>query len=136
MTDRLTIRGLRCFGRHGVFEHERATGQPFVVDLTLGVQTASAAHSDDLEDAVDYGRLVEAVTDVVSGESVALIETLAQRIADVCLRRGQVEWVDVCVHKPRAPVAAEVDDVAVTIRRTQPAEPDTGPDRSAQDGEP
>ena len=39
MTDELTVRGIECYGYHGVFEHEKREGQPFVVDLTLGLDT-------------------------------------------------------------------------------------------------
>ena len=39
MTDELTVTGIECYGYHGVFEHEKREGQPFVVDLTLGLDT-------------------------------------------------------------------------------------------------
>ena len=46
LTDELTVRGIECFGHHGVFDFERRQGQTFVIDLTLGLDTASAAASD------------------------------------------------------------------------------------------
>ncbi|MDQ1605259.1 MAG: 7,8-dihydroneopterin aldolase/epimerase/oxygenase [Actinomycetota bacterium] len=119
MSDRITLRGLRAHGRHGVYPHEREQGQPFVVDVTLHLDLAPAAASDDVTDTVHYGELAEAVVAVVTGEPVALIETLAQRVADVCLQRPGVETVDVTVHKPAAPVAVELGDVAVTISRSR-----------------
>jgi dihydroneopterin aldolase len=54
---------------------------------------------------------------VVRGEPVDLIETLAQRLADVCLRDPRVEAATVTVHKPQAPVPGPFDDIAVTVRR-------------------
>ena len=84
--------GIECCGHHGVFEHERRDGQPFVIDLTLGLDTAPAAASDDLRDTVDYGSLVAEVKAAVETDPVDLIETLAQRIADVCLLDARVEW--------------------------------------------
>jgi 7,8-dihydroneopterin aldolase/epimerase/oxygenase len=57
---------------------------------------------------------------VVQGEPVDLIETLAQRIADVCLRHSPVQEVEVTVHKPQAPITVPFDDVAVTITRRRP----------------
>ena len=77
--------GIECFGHHGVFDFERRDGQIFVVDLVLGLDTRPAAASDDLRDTVDYGSLVAAVKAAVETDPVDLIETLAQRIADVCL---------------------------------------------------
>jgi len=118
MTDRIELVGLRTRGFHGVLEHERRDGQDFVVDVGLDVETAGAAASDDLAQTVDYGALAESVSAVVSGEPVDLIETLAQRIADVCLRDARVRAVDVAVHKPSAPVTVPVEDVVVRIRRT------------------
>ena len=121
--DELTIRGVECFGHHGVFEFERGQGQPFVIDLTLAVETASAAASDDLRDTVDYGSLVAAVKAAVERDPVDLIETLAQRIADVCLLDARVEWVRVTVHKPEAPIEATFADVALTITRKREGRP-------------
>ena len=117
MTDRVALHGLRAHGRHGVFEHERATGQEFVVDAVLELDTAPAAASDALADTVDYGALSRRLADVVEGEPVQLIETLAQRLVDVCLSDPRVSAAEVTVHKPHAPVPVPLADVTVTIRR-------------------
>jgi dihydroneopterin aldolase len=113
--DELSIVGIECFGHHGVFEHERREGQSFVIDLTLGLDTAPAAASDDLRDTVDYGSLVARVKTAVESDPVDLIETLARRISDVALSDHRVEWVRVTVHKPDAPIEAAFADVALTI---------------------
>ncbi|MGZ5399793.1 MAG: dihydroneopterin aldolase [Nocardioides sp.] len=115
--DQLSIRGIECFGHHGVFDHERRDGQVFVIDLTLALDTRPAAASDDLQDTVDYGSLVAQVKNAVESDPVDLIETLAQRVARVCLSERRVQWVDVSVHKPGAPIDAVFADVALTIRR-------------------
>ena len=120
MTDELAVLGIECFGHHGVFDFERREGQTFVVDLLLGVDTRPAAASDDLRDTVDYGSLVGAVKQAVEADPVDLIETLAQRLADVCLRERRVEWARITVHKPGAPIEATFGDVALTITRSRP----------------
>ena len=117
MTDRITITGIRGIGHHGVFEHERVDGQEFVVDVALDVATASAARSDDLADTVDYGEVASSVHAVVVGDPVDLIETLAERIAAVCLAFSGVERVAVTVHKPQAPIPVPFDDVELRIVR-------------------
>lgn len=119
MTDRLAISGIECFAHHGVFEAERRDGQPFVIDLALGLDTSLAATSDDLHDTVDYGSLVTRVKAAVESDPVDLIETLAQRIADICLLDARVEWAEVTVHKPEAPIDATFSDVALTITRNR-----------------
>ena len=116
-TDELAILGVEGFGYHGVFDFERREGQLFLIDLVLGLDTAPAALSDDLSDTVDYGSLVGQVKASVERDPVDLIETLAQRIADVCLLDARVQWVRVTVHKPDAPIDATFRDVALTITR-------------------
>jgi len=116
-TDRIGLTGLRAFGRHGVLPMERANGQEFVVDALLWLDTAGAAAADDLSLTVDYGALTSRLAEIVSGEPVALIETLAERLAAACLEDGRVNQVEITVHKPEAPVSVRVDDVSVTIRR-------------------
>ena len=122
MTDELTITGIECFAHHGVLAFERADGQPFVIDLTLGLDTSPAAATDDLRDTVDYGSLVGQVVTAVETDPVDLIETLAQRIADVCLTDDRVDWTRVTVHKPEAPIEATFADVVLTITRKREAE--------------
>lgn len=123
MSDELSVLGIECFGHHGVFEHERRDGQVFLIDLTLGVDTRPAAASDDLRDTVDYGSLVDQVTAAVTRDPVDLIETLAERVAGVCLLDSRVEWARVTVHKPDAPIEARFSDVTLTITRHRHDEP-------------
>ncbi|MDX6267234.1 MAG: 7,8-dihydroneopterin aldolase/epimerase/oxygenase [Frankiales bacterium] len=118
--DRVALRGLKARGHHGVFPKEREKGQTFVVDLVLGLDTAPAAASDDLTKTVHYGVVAEEVVDVVRGEPVDLIETLAQRIADQVLKHDLVEEVEVTVHKPDAPITVPFDDVTISITRRRP----------------
>lgn len=117
MTDTITLAGLRARGHHGVYDQERRDGQEFIVDAVLEVDLAPAGESDHLADTVDYGALADRLVAVVTGEPVALIETLATRLAGVCLADRRVRAVTVTVHKPQAPLAAEVADVAVRLRR-------------------
>ena len=118
--DRLAVVGIEAVGHHGVFEFERQQGQVFRVDLVLGVDTRAAGSSDDLQDTVDYGSLGAAVKQAIEHDPVDLIETLAQRIADICLADPRVGWTEVTVHKPDAPIEATFSDVALTIHRSRP----------------
>jgi 7,8-dihydroneopterin aldolase/epimerase/oxygenase len=117
-TDRISLLGLRAFGRHGVLDHERRDGQEFVVDAVLWLDTRPAAATDDLSLTVDYGAVAGRLVAVVSGEPVALIETLADRLAAACLAADEaVLEVEITVHKPHAPLIQSFGDVTVTIRR-------------------
>jgi dihydroneopterin aldolase len=119
MTDELSVTGIECFAHHGVFDFEKRDGQTFVVDLVLGIDTRAAAASDDLVDTVNYGTLALDVKAAVERDPVDLIETVVQRIADVCLLESRVEWARVTLHKPDAPIDATYSDVALTITRTR-----------------
>ena len=119
MSDQLAVRGIEVHAHHGVFDFERRDGQTFLIDLLLGLDTSAAAATDDLSQTVDYGALVDEVVAAVQKDPVDLVETLAQRIADVCLGHAEVETVEVTVHKPHAPIAATFTDVALTINRSR-----------------
>ncbi|MBA2560990.1 MAG: dihydroneopterin aldolase [Propionibacteriales bacterium] len=118
-TDRLMLRGLRAVGHHGAFDFERRDGQEFVVDVELALDTRRAARGDELSATVHYGHLAERLHEAIVSDPVELIETLAQRIADVCLAEPPVASVDVTVHKPQAPIRVTFDDVSLTIHRSR-----------------
>jgi dihydroneopterin aldolase len=117
VADRVELIGLRVRGRHGVLGSEREQGQDFVVDAVCDCDVAAAARTDDLADAVDYAGLAQRLAEVVAGEPVDLIETLAERLAAVCVATSGVQSVELTVHKPQAPVGLPFDDVRVRIRR-------------------
>ncbi len=117
--DRISLRGLRVFARHGVHDAERREGQEFVIDAVLWLDTRPAAASDDLAQTVDYGALANRLAGLAGAPPVALIETLAQRLADACLSEPAVEEVEITVHKPHAPITQPFDDVTVAIRRAR-----------------
>ncbi|WP_396231015.1 dihydroneopterin aldolase, partial [Frankia sp. EI5c] len=106
-------------GRHGVLPAERELGQFFVVDATLWLDTGPAAASDDLTLTVHYGELAQALTDIVAGEPVDLLETLADRLVRACLADPRVGAAEVTVHKPGAPIPLPFADVSVTVTRSR-----------------
>ena len=118
-SDRLTLTGLRAFGHHGVFEHEKADGQEFVIDVTVWFDSRAAAASDNLLETINYGELAERVVASVEHEPVDLIETVAEQIADLVLEHPGADRVEVTLHKPAAPIAVPFDDVSITITRTR-----------------
>lgn len=121
MSDTISIRGLRVRGHHGVLPEERRDGQVFVVDATLTVDTSAAVAADDLAETVDYGAVARRLADIVAGEPADLVETVAHRLADNCLRFDRVTVVEIALHKPQAPLGVPVEDVVVTVRKSRPA---------------
>ena len=118
LADRIELRGLTVRGHHGVFDHERRDGQDFVVDITVWIDLAAAAASDDLADTLDYGTLAQRAADIVAGPPRKLIETVAGAIADDVMADERVHAVEVVVHKPSAPIPLTFADVAVAARRS------------------
>ncbi|MFY8255172.1 MAG: dihydroneopterin aldolase, partial [Candidatus Planktophila sp.] len=77
-----------------------------------------ASRTDELADTIDYGALTDLVVEEITSERVQLIERLAGRIADrIKAQHPEIDWIEVTVHKPKAPVSSEVADISVTITR-------------------
>jgi 7,8-dihydroneopterin aldolase/epimerase/oxygenase len=121
--DRIELRGLRAVGVHGVLPEEQLRAQPFEVDLDLDADLAPAGRSDQLDDTIDYGTLTERVASIVTGERHALLERLAERIAEAALSDRRVSSVTVTVRKLRPPVPADLSSAGVRIVRSSPAPP-------------
>jgi dihydroneopterin aldolase len=120
MSDQIVLTGIHGFGYHGLFEQERKDGQDFFVDLTLSVDLRSASTSDAILDTVNYAEITDLVVEEITTNPVNLIEKLAGRIADrVLTQHVKVNSVTVTVHKPQAPVAAQLKDIAVVVTRTR-----------------
>ena len=117
MSDEIRLRGLRAFAHHGVFDHERENGQEFIVDVDVRLPLRGL--DDELGRTIHYGVLAEDIVASVERDPVDLIETVAERIADVVLGHGAVS-VRVEVHKPSAPITVPFDDVSVVIERPIP----------------
>jgi dihydroneopterin aldolase len=115
--DVLRLTGVRATGHHGVFEHERRDGQEFVVDVVVHLDTAPAAAGDDLARTVHYGVLAEQLVAAVEADPVDLVETLAERLAQVVLGFPAAVRAEVTVHKPHAPITVPFGDVSITVVR-------------------
>lgn len=119
MADRIELRGLTVRGNHGVFEHERIDGQDFIVDITVWIDLAAAAASDDLSDTLDYGALATQAAAIIAGPPRNLIETVSAEIAEGVMVDERVHAVEVVLHKPNAPIPLAFNDVAVVARRSR-----------------
>lgn len=119
MTDRVDLKGIEVYAKHGVLEFEQKQAQLFLVDVAAYLDLSAAGASDDLNDTIDYGELALEVRDVVGSESRFLIESVASMVADAVLAHHGVERAVVTIHKPEAPVEAVVGDISVTVDRSR-----------------
>jgi dihydroneopterin aldolase len=102
MHDRIFIRGMSFFGKHGVEAVERVNEQEFLLDVDLWCDARAASRSDDLKDAVDYVPIARMVKEVVEQQSFFLIEKLAEVIAENLLCDARLFRVEVTIQKPAA----------------------------------
>jgi 7,8-dihydroneopterin aldolase/epimerase/oxygenase len=105
-------------GRHGVRPAEREQPQDFTVDIELDTDLTQPGRSDRVEDTVDYRLAYAIAREVIEGESVKLIETLAGRMAERLLDLNGVRTVSVRIAK-RPESMRPIDAAAVEIRRTR-----------------
>lgn len=118
MSDKISIKGIKGFGYHGVFDFEKRDGQDFFVDLEINADLSAASRSDALSDSIDYSLLTAIVKEAIEKLQFDLIERLAGFIADTIKENfPTIDQISVTVHKPSAPVPESVTDISVTISR-------------------
>jgi 7,8-dihydroneopterin aldolase/epimerase/oxygenase len=118
--DRIELRGLRTAARVGVLPIERDQDQPLEVDLDVVVDLAAAGASDDLADTVHYGAVCDAVVRAVGAGHVALLERLAELVAQAVLGVDpRIVAVDLAVRKLRPPVPHDLATSGVHVVRTR-----------------
>ena len=116
----IRIRGLRVEGaRVGVYPDEHDSPRPIIVDIGVVTNVATAAHSENLADTIDYDTLAQAVHKVCRSRHYNLIETLCERLAAFIIEAFGVEQVAVEIHKPAATGGATAS-VAIERSITKP----------------
>ena len=116
--DKIIIKGLKLFAYHGVNEEEKINGQNFILDITAYLDLSKPCKSDELEETVSYAKIIKAVRAEFTKEKYDLIEKAAQVTADCVLDNfDRINAVEVTLKKPEAPIKADFDYVAVSIRR-------------------
>jgi dihydroneopterin aldolase len=113
--DIVYIKGLKTDAVIGVYDWERGIRQTLVLDLELAADNRAAAANDAIEDAVDYDAISGRILAYVADSEFELIETLAERVADIVLGEFGIPWLRLKLAKPGA--VAEADDVGVIIER-------------------
>jgi dihydroneopterin aldolase len=107
------IKGLQAQSVIGVYAWEREIRQTLVLDLEMASDTACAAASDQIADALDYAAISSRVISLVEESEYQLIESLAEEVARMVLKDFGVSWLRLRLSKPGAVAAAE--DVGVII---------------------
>ncbi|USD37036.1 dihydroneopterin aldolase [Ferrimonas sp. SCSIO 43195] len=117
--DTVFIQQLKCESVIGVFDWEKQIRQALYLDLEMSWDIKPAASSDDYRQALCYDTVSKAVVELVEGAPHELIETVAEKVAELIRSRFSVNWVQVTVHKPGA--VANTTTLGVRIARGQRA---------------
>ena len=113
--DTIFIQDFRLNIRLGIYEWERVAPQTVQFDLEIGIPAARAAHSGAIADTVDYAKVVSRIEESLAGIHVALVEKLAEQVAQLVLSEFKAPWVKVSVAKLSA--LKNVKRLGVTIER-------------------
>lgn len=117
--DRIFLRGLTAECIIGFIDWERRVKQTVVLDLEMPVDCARAAVTDEVTDTIDYKRVAKRALAYIEGSEFKLVETLAQRLAEVLLTEFALEWVRLSVNKPGAIRGSRDVGVSIERRRTE-----------------
>jgi len=115
--DRIFLRGLAVDCIIGFIDWERRVKQTIVVDLEMSIDCRRAAIGDAVADTLNYKTVAKRLIAFVEASSFHLVETLAERTAELILHEFGVAWVRLTVSKPGAIRGSR--DVGVTIERTR-----------------
>lgn len=113
--DLIYIRDLKIECIIGVYEWERRVRQTVILDLDLGADIRRAAQTDAIADTVNYKAVSKRLLEYVGNSQFQLVETLAERVAEILLTEFQLPWVRVRINKKGALRGA--NDVGVVIER-------------------
>jgi dihydroneopterin aldolase len=119
LNDRIDIKGIEVYAKHGVLDHEQERAQVFKVDVTVYTDLSVPGDTDDLADTLDYSTLALEVREVVGAVSHKLIEKVAADVAAAVMEHPRVARAVVTIHKPDAPIDLVFEDVSVTVDRSR-----------------
>jgi len=109
----ITVEGIRVFAYHGHLPEEAVLGGHFIVNVWVEADTSEVEKTDDLNDTVDYVKIIEIVKQQMAIRS-NMIEHPAKRIVDAILPLHTVQQVTVEVEKVLPPIDAAFDKISVT----------------------
>lgn len=119
--DKIILRDVEIYGRHGVNPEEKLNKQPFLIDVEMETDLSKPGQTDNLDDTVSYSAVNQLITQIVQNTSYSLIEKLAEELCSAILKNYEkVEKVTLCVKKPQAPMKGTFQWVGAKIERSKP----------------
>ena len=109
----ISVEGIRIFAYHGHLPEEKKLGGHFIINVWIEADTSEVEKTDDLNDTVDYVKIIEIVKEQMAIRS-DMIEVPAKRIVDAILPLNKVQKVTVEVEKIQPPIDASFDKISVS----------------------
>ncbi|MCB1815245.1 MAG: dihydroneopterin aldolase, partial [Candidatus Competibacteraceae bacterium] len=113
--DIIFIHDLRVDTVIGIYDWERRIRQSVVINLELGADIQQAARSDQIDHTLSYKTVAKRLAEFVSGSEFLLLESLAERIAELLQQEFKVPWLRLTLSKPGAVTGAR--EVGLIIER-------------------
>ncbi len=113
--DIIYLRDLRIDTVIGIYDWERRMKQTIILDLEMGTDIRKAANSDNIDDTLNYKAVAKRLMTFVGDSEFELVETLAERVAEIIMAEFAVPWCRLSLNKKGA--VRGVRDVGVIIER-------------------
>ena len=117
----IDVKGVKAYGKHGVYTEEKKEEQLFLVDVELMLEDAKELQ-DSLEETINYETIIQLIIDLVKKESFNLIETLAKKLLEDIEQLVNetsvikvIKRISVTVHKPETLLNQTTEDISVTV---------------------
>ena len=117
----IDVKGIKAYGKHGVYTEEKKEEQLFLVDVKLVLKDIKESQ-DSLEETINYETIIQLIIDLVKKESFNLIETLAKKLLEDIEQLGNetsvikdIKRISVTVHKPETLLNQTTEDISVTV---------------------
>ena len=123
----IDVKGIKAYGKHGVYDEEKKEEQLFLIDVKLLLEEqpelTEFIEEDSLQQTINYELIVKQVVDLVKNESFNLIETLATKLMEeiqqlvfqVKMINFNVKGISITVHKPETLLNQTTEDISVTV---------------------
>ena len=115
--DKVFIEALEIEALIGIYDWERRIRQSLLFDIEMAFDNRKPAASDDIADTLNYKAVSKRLIEYVSASSFGLVETLAERCAEIILTEFAVSHVRLKLSKPGAVRGARA--VGVIIERSR-----------------
>jgi len=119
MTGKVALEGLEFHAYHGVYPHERSSGNKFEVDVSVETEFLDSAFHDDLNGTINYEELYAIVKEEMAKPS-KLLETVGHSIAKRTLESfGEARTVEIRISKFNPPIGGVCRKATVTVNQTR-----------------